>query len=185
MNCEEIRDLLALHVGGETHENERIAIEAHLPGCMACRCAFDEYRELRAQMSEMKDGTAPNGAIESIWPRVRAEILPGEKKTGRIVAMEWLVRAAAVVVIGIALGYSAMQVTKRAPGAAPGTVANDPSLMPGPNAREAGSGGGRWGNGAGMINQVPLGGGRRGPKAPGNPYLPRVEKILDGDESEF
>jgi anti-sigma factor RsiW len=186
MNCEEIRDLLAVYVGGETHENERIAIEAHLPSCEACKGVFHEYRELRSQMAELKEGTAPAGAIEAIWPGVREQISPRTNKSGRVLAFEWLIRAAAVVVIGVAFGYSTMQVARpaQASSATP-TVAN-PDLMPGSGAREAGGNGGRaWG--PSVMPQIPLNGNtpRTGPKAPGNPYLPRVEKILDGDETEF
>ncbi len=183
MNCEEIRDLLAVYVGGEAHENERIAVEAHLPSCAECRCIHDEYRELRAKLGELKEGAAPAGAIETIWPRVSEEISPRSRKAGRLVAFEWLVRAAAVVVMGVTIGYSAMQVMKPA-SAAPAPQDNTSIRYDaGRRATEAGSGGRPWGN-AGM-NQIPLTAPRKGPKTPGNPYLPRVERILDGDESSF
>jgi anti-sigma factor RsiW len=185
MNCEEIRDLLALHVGGEAHENERIALEAHLPSCAECRCALDEYRELRQAMADLKEGSAPRGAIESTWTRVQQEIAPA-KKGGRVMAMEWLIRAAAVVVIGVAIGYSSMQVAAQRTPAAAKSVAETPSTeyAPGARPREAGGGAGPWGGGAPPM-QINPNVRRNTTKLQGNYYLPRVERILDGDECEF
>jgi hypothetical protein len=185
MGCDEIRDLMALVVGGEAQENERIAVEAHVAQCRECRCDLDEYRDVRGLMTEMKEGTAPAGAIESVWTRVRDEIAPRSKP--RVFAFEWAVRVAAVLVIGLALGFAVSNATRPAPSRPTADVpAPATEFMPGGGAMNAGSGGGPGTFAPGVDMRFRSVGPRKGgTKVEGNFHLPRVEKILDGDEADF
>ncbi len=93
MGCDEMKDLLALYAGSDVTDNERIAVEAHLGTCPECARELSEHREIRGLLAGMKEGEAPAGSIESIWPRVAAEIAPVRAR--RAGPVEWFARAAA------------------------------------------------------------------------------------------
>ena len=103
MGCEEIRDLLALYAGGESYENERVAVEAHVAVCAACARELDHFREARANLALLREGTAPPGHIKSLWSGVRAALFP-QKAAARAGWLDASLRYAAVTMVGIAIG---------------------------------------------------------------------------------
>jgi len=103
MGCEEIRDLLALYAGGESYENERIAVEAHVAVCAACARELDHFREARANLALLREGAAPPGTFKSLWTGVRADLFP-QKVAARTGWLDASLRYAAVAMVGIAIG---------------------------------------------------------------------------------
>lgn len=103
MGCEEIRDLLALYAGGESYDNERIAVEAHVALCAACARELDHYREARANLAKLREGDAPPGTFKTLWTGVRADLLPRKAST-RTTWIDSGLRYAAVTMVGIAIG---------------------------------------------------------------------------------
>jgi anti-sigma factor RsiW len=100
MNCGDMRDLIPLHAGGELQENERVALEAHLPQCGDCAREASAYRESRALLSGLKEGDPPSGTYPKIWAEVRNAFFPA-----RIHRMSWALAHAALLLIGISLGF--------------------------------------------------------------------------------
>jgi len=186
MGCEDIRDLLALYAGGETHENERIAVEAHVGLCAACARELDQYREMRATLGSLREGDVPTGIWKGIWQGVRESLFP--RRASR--ALGWfdaVLRHAAVLMVGVAIGVGAYYVQRDFGGApsakAPlpatnteGTVlVSNPSGLAGGLATDASTF---------RLELIP-------PTRPfvpqarpeGNAYLPRVESVqVDGDK---
>ncbi|HLY09151.1 MAG TPA: zf-HC2 domain-containing protein [Planctomycetota bacterium] len=103
MGCEEVRDLLALYAGGESYENERALVEAHIAVCAACARDLDQYREARANLALLREGNAPPGTFKSIWPAVRADRFPLKPVSGTSFA-DTVLRYAAVAMVGLAIG---------------------------------------------------------------------------------
>jgi hypothetical protein len=103
MGCDEVRDLLALYAGGESYENERVAVEAHVAVCAACARELDQYREARANLALLREGAAPAGTFKSIWAAVRADRFPAlpAPATSR---GDQVLRYAAVAMVGLAIG---------------------------------------------------------------------------------
>lgn len=112
MGCEELKDLIPLYAGGEAQDNERLAVEAHLPQCPDCSRELEQYREMRGLLTELRDGTVPPGAEAKTWKVVRDEFFPHRRGTR---TLDWVLRSAAVLVIGLAIGFFAVVVGKRAP----------------------------------------------------------------------
>ena len=109
MNCDGIKDLLALGAGGEITDHERIAVEAHIAVCAECARELADYRGLVGNLALLREGEAPAGTAERIWEGVRPSV-PGRKP--RVFALGWIARAAAVLVIGLSVGFTAMSVTR-------------------------------------------------------------------------
>jgi anti-sigma factor RsiW len=176
MGCEEIRDLLALYAGGESHDHERIAVEAHVAVCAACARELDHYREARANLALLRDGVAPTGTFKPMWSSVRAELFP-QKSSKRLGWFDAALRYAAVAMVGVAIGVSIHMAQRRSPASAPvRTAAVAPVNVAAPIQPASSP---RF-----LINP------RFKPFAPaadseGNFYLPRVESIPAGREKDF
>ena len=133
MGCEEIRDLLALYAGGESYENERLAVEAHVAVCAACARELDQYREARANLALLREGQAPSGTFKSIWTAVRADRFPA-KPVPSIFWADNVLRYAAVAMVGLAIGVVAHFAQRRplSPEALKFTTAAAPVIIPAP-----------------------------------------------------
>ena len=176
MGCEEIRDLLALYAGGESYENERVAVEAHIAVCAACARELDLYREDRANLARFREGDAPAGTFKSMWSGVRGDLFP-QKVTSRLAWFDAGLRYAAVAMVGLAIGVlihvaqrrvgapAAVRTAAIAPinGAAPIQPASSPRFLINPRPRQP----------------MPTA------ESEGNFYLPRVESIPAGREKDF
>jgi hypothetical protein len=119
--CIEIRELMAL--SSDATPNERIAIEAHVPVCSECAVEHARLQAMLGNLALLREGTMPPGASERIWRGVQSAV-PGSRRP-RILG--WTARAAAVLVIGLAVGYSASSVAglKSAPASKVDDVAHD------------------------------------------------------------
>lgn len=176
MGCDEIRDLLALYAGGESYENERVAVEAHVAVCAACARDLDQYREARANLALLREGTAPVATFKSIWAAVRADRFPA-KPSPATPRMDAVLRYAAVTMVGLAIGVivhfaqrrpMGLEAFKSSPSSARETIPApvQPATMP--------------------LMKVPN---RRPTAQPleldGTYYLPRVESIPAGRDKDY
>lgn len=182
MGCEEIRDLLALYAGGESYDSERTAVEAHVAVCAACARELDQYREARANLMSLREGTAPAGTFKNLWSGVRADLFP-QKAAPRLAWFDEALRYAAVVMVGVAIGVLAHYAGRRDAAPAPtaaapaatsvgSTLAQPVGLAPVPNAPRL------------FFRPAPRTPAAR-VEADDEFYLPRVESIPAGREKDF
>ena len=172
MNCDAIRDLIA----GEATDHERIAIESHLAVCAECARELAEVRSLIANLAVLREGDAPSGTAERIWQGVQAAV-PTPRRS-RVLA--WSLRAAALLVLGVSVGYSTTSILRHPDSRR--VVENDsmvddsrPTLVP-KVAGEEGLAGGT------LLGAVPEG---HVLQAGTGYYLPKVDQVLDPDEIKF
>lgn len=189
MNCEDIRDLLPLFAGGETADNERLAVEAHLSMCLECGRELEEYREARRMLSDLREVPMPAGAEASMWRNVREDLFPRRRVERRL---DWTIRYAAILIIGLALGFGVVSLTSRkSPSqiqARVSPVESTPSVAGGERfpADFVGSN-----PDSSLRNWVFSDERNRRPFLPrasspdGNHHLPRVEALLASGEREF
>ena len=176
--CSEIRDLMTL--GPDAADNERIAIESHVSLCAECARELDESRAHLGHLALLREGDMPPGTAERIWERVRPD---GAARRTRFVT--WAVRVAAMLVIGVSVGYTSRSLAGRAeaPAETAGTSDRD-------EARST------------LIrtntpSSKAFGSFQQDPPAPVVPfgwvlpkswtwhYLPQVEELLESDEVRF
>ena len=176
MGCEEIRDLLAHYAGGESYENERVAVEAHISVCAACARELDQYREARANLALLREGTPPPGTFKSMWSGVRSDLFP-QKTLNRLAWFDAGLRYAAVAMVGVAIGVILHVSQRRASPPAPlrtAVIAPVNGIAPIQAASAP-----RF-----LINpRLKLSAPAAEPE--GSFYLPRVESIPAGREKDF
>lgn len=182
MTCESMRDLIPLAAGGEAPDNERIAVEAHVAVCSACAREMADYRGLISLVGSLREGDVPAGTFE----RIQRAVLPRPARTA-VAAGGWWMRAAAALLIGLTVGFSAKTLADR-------------GAQPEPAARAPESGDATWIPGgvmpAGTASpfmrnpnseiflrfDAPR---RAAPRHDGTYYLPRVESLVNPDETDF
>jgi hypothetical protein len=173
MGCEDVRDLLTLYAGGECHDNERIAVEAHVSLCSGCARELDQYREARAALAGLAEADAPEGAWKELWSGVRGELFP--RPMGRLLNLDVALRCAAALMVGLAIGVVVHALRREAPAASTSV----PAAEPRPAAMHAGR----------APEPAPFTVEPRPPasraRIEGNFYLPRVEAIPAGGEKDF
>ena len=103
MGCEDVRDLLAIYVGGDCRDEDGEAVEAHVALCGPCARELDLYREARAALATLSDVPAPAGLGKAIWAGVKNEMFPrGPKARGPWV--DEVLRYAALLMLGLGVG---------------------------------------------------------------------------------
>ncbi len=176
MDCEEIRELLALYAGGELDPGERVAAEAHLSCCADCGRELDLYREARARLADLREDEPPPGVWQALRRGTGAE-LPVRRSPGLAL------RLAAVLLLGVTIGLAAHAARRGAP-APPATPAAVATVDPGqggvvPAAPAAGA----------MPLRLPVETKPRSLAPEAAPdvrhYLPRVESFPPPGEREF
>ena len=180
MGCEEVRDLLALYAGGESYENDRVAVEAHVAVCAACARELDQYREARANLALLREGDAPAGTFKSLWTGVRSDLFP-RKTVDRSGWLDASLRYAAVTMVGIAIGVLIHVAERRvAPPAAGSVAASAPinGFSPVQPATHTPS------QPRLFLRPQPRTNGPR-VELDGNYYLPRVESLPAGAAKDF
>ncbi|HVE39973.1 MAG TPA: zf-HC2 domain-containing protein [Planctomycetota bacterium] len=181
MGCEEIRDLLALYAGGESYDNERVAVEAHVAVCAACARELDQYREARANLSMLREGQAPPGTFKNLWSGVRADLFPQKAAPPRLAWFDTALRYAAVGMVGIAIGVLLHVTTRRDAGPVTAPMASQPSVNIASPVQPA-----TFPNTSrGFIFRPRTSPALPRVEADGNFYLPRVESIPAGREKDF
>jgi hypothetical protein len=169
MGCNDARDLLALLAGGDLVEAERIAVEGHVAVCGACARELDRYREARAALSLLRtEPPPPPGGWKGFRAELERELFPRKRWTWG----DELLRHAALLLLGVALGVAVHHARRASEPADAGRGAALPALAP---VREIG---------AGFLPTAP----RPEPRPPllrGGFHLPRVEALPAGSEKEF
>ena len=107
MNCNALRDLLPLYAGGEVEENERIAVDGHLPYCPDCARELNDYREARGLLSALRE----EGNPPDLWKNIRPALFPTSRS--RVLAWSGPLRYAAALLIGLSVGFLSVTLTRR------------------------------------------------------------------------
>jgi anti-sigma factor RsiW len=181
MGCDEIRDLLALYAGGESYDQDRVAVEAHVAVCAACARELDQYREARANLAMLRDGQLPPGTFKNLWSGVRADLFPQKVPPAPLAWFDAALRYAAIGMVGIAIGVLVHVSTRRDAGSLTAPTAAQPPVNVASPVQPA------------AFPNTPRGFLFRPRETPGNPrvepdgnyYLPRVESIPAGREKDF
>lgn len=103
MNCNTVRGLLPLYVGEDLTEARQEEVRRHLEGCGACAEELDQFTRCRELLQELRDVELPRSESKKLWDSVRGRLLLRPRPGFRAVD---LIRAAAVLVIGLSLGFT-------------------------------------------------------------------------------
>lgn len=93
MDCERIRDAMAAYVYDEATDGERVAVEAHVATCAACRARLDDDRETLRRLDgwTMPTIDAPTLAPRRQAPnRWRAPLVGATAAAAAFAALAWI-----------------------------------------------------------------------------------------------
>lgn len=110
MRCEEVRDHLAEHLLGTLEEPVDAAVRKHLRGCASCRAEMSALAEGVSTLAAAAHDVAPPDelhdrvlrVLEQEWAETPAPVPIWRRSV-------WLGRAAAAVVLAIALGWGTFE----------------------------------------------------------------------------
>jgi anti-sigma factor RsiW len=105
MNClkdgNEQNELLLAYAEGSLPPEEKVACEAHLEACPACRAVYEEHREVLLALERWEAPPVSAGFDARLLEKVRAE--EGRVAWWRLPALGWRWGFAAVPVMALAL----------------------------------------------------------------------------------
>lgn len=180
MNCDDIRDLMPLFVGGEAEDNERIAVEAHVSVCSECAAELEEFRRARAALVDLRSEEPPLEVVEGVGRNLHPRPLLGA---------DWFVRAAAVLVVGIAIGFLGVTLVRKdadsGAGGVPAVRRSAALVSPGPGSRSRFAGSGQEWNDVFEERETRRFPVPRADRPEGQHYLPRAETVTITGERDF
>jgi hypothetical protein len=112
MTCQELRARADAYARGELDPADAAAFEAHLESCSACEAA------LSASDGPLPDVAGLSRSIEpaaDLWPAIRERVAARRGRSAWIAPPRWALAAAAVLLIALSSGVTAVLLTSREP----------------------------------------------------------------------
>ncbi len=126
MNCDHVRPLLSLYLDGELDPAQRDGVAAHLTTCPECARVLEDFRALGEGIRALPDVPSPVKMEVEFGSRLRKRSLFPNFGT-RLVASGASAAVLVVVLIGLAVGISAVLQRMQATGQAAKIVATYPA----------------------------------------------------------
>jgi anti-sigma-K factor RskA len=106
MNCGELQSRLDAYARGTLPPAEAAAFEAHLTNCSACAALLETREPALAPTGTLQRSVEPDA---DLWPGIQARLAPrGGRGSNRIAVPRWLLAAAAVLLIAVSSGVTAL-----------------------------------------------------------------------------
>jgi len=119
MTCQELRTRADGYARGELDAKESAAFEAHLATCSACESVLLATVGAPPGIAGLPRSIEP---AADLWPAIRARVTQPRGASRRIAAPRWALAAAAVVLVAVSSGLTAMLLTSGGP---PAVVTRD------------------------------------------------------------
>lgn len=106
MTCNGARELIPLFVGGDLTDGRMEEVREHLAQCADCSGELQKFEGCRELIQELNAPEPTRSQVNQMWSAIRSEI--GATPEPRIVRFSAaaIIKIAAVVVVGISIGYS-------------------------------------------------------------------------------
>lgn len=105
MTCNELRGRLDAYARGTLSPADAAALEAHLESCAACEALLAEAEPQPAGTQALPKSVEP---ASDLWPGIHARLAPRGRGRGRIAMPGWMLAAAAVLLIALSSGITAV-----------------------------------------------------------------------------
>lgn len=123
MTCQELRARAGAYAHGELDATDAAAFEAHLATCSACESALLTSAGAPQGIAGLSRSIEP---AADLWPAIRDRVASGRTGRTRVSAPRWTLAAAAVLLVALSSGVTAVFLTSGGPGPA---VARDVSAL--------------------------------------------------------
>lgn len=110
MSCAELRTRLEAYARGTLAPAEAAAFESHLASCAACSALLEQREPRPEQLALLPRSVDPSA---DLWPGIHARLTPRAAGRRRIAVPPWLLAAAAVLLIALSSGVTALLLRQR------------------------------------------------------------------------
>lgn len=110
MSCAELRTRLDAYARGTLALAEAAAFESHLASCAACSALLEQSELRPEQVALLPRSVDPS---VDLWPGIHARLAPRVARRNRIAVPGWLLAAAAVLLIAVSSGVTALLLRQR------------------------------------------------------------------------
>ena len=124
MNCNELRTQFDAYVGGTLDPARSRALEVHLEECPSCAAYLERHEPPVAEQATLSLSVAP---AQDLWPGIQTRLAPRRGLWRRVSLPNWALAAAAIVLIAVSSGVTALVLSGRPPATA---VARSETLTP-------------------------------------------------------
>lgn len=105
MTCNELRARIDDYVRGTLSAADAAALEEHLDTCASCETFLSEAESRPAEVHALPKSVEP---ASDLWPGIHARLAPRGRGRGRIAMPGWMLAAAAVLLIAVTSGITAL-----------------------------------------------------------------------------
>ena len=105
MTCAELRSRLDAYARGVLPPAEAVALEVHLNGCAACSAFLEQAETPPVHLAELPKSIEP---AADLWPLIHGRIASGSRGRRRVSVPGWLLAAAAVLLVAVSSGVTAL-----------------------------------------------------------------------------
>jgi hypothetical protein len=105
MTCNELRSRLDAYALGTLAAADAAALEEHLNTCASCEAFLAETESRPAATESLPKTVEP---ASDLWPGIHARLTPRGRGRGRIAMPGWMLAAAAVLLIAVSSGITAV-----------------------------------------------------------------------------
>jgi hypothetical protein len=113
MTCQELRARADAYAQGELDATEAAAFEAHLATCSACESALFASAGAPREIAVLSRSIEP---AADLWPAIRERVASRREGRLRVTAPRWALAAAALLLIALSSGVTAVLLTSGEPG---------------------------------------------------------------------
>jgi hypothetical protein len=108
MNCQELRARADAYARGELDSAAAAAFEAHLAACSDCETALLALAAAPPGIGGLSRSIEP---ATDLWPAIQERVAPRRGSSTRIAAPRWALAAAAVLLVALSSGVTAVFLT--------------------------------------------------------------------------
>ena len=111
MNCNELRAQLDAYARGTLDPARSRALEAHLEQCPSCAAYLERLEPPVSEQATLSLSVAP---VQDLWPGIQTRLAPRRGLWRRVSLPNWALAAAAIVLIAVSSGVTALVLGGRA-----------------------------------------------------------------------
>lgn len=112
MTCQELRTRADAYARGTLDATDAAAFETHLATCSACEAALLDLADAPPGVATLPRSIDP---VADLWPAIRERVAAGRGPRRRIAVPRWVLAAAAVFLVALSSGVTAMLLTSDEP----------------------------------------------------------------------
>jgi anti-sigma factor RsiW len=115
MTCVETKELIPLLAGKDLDGDEAAGVREHIAACPACRAEYDGFAACVKALAQASPADVPESVLKGFWDGVEQGIARKDEHAPAFRSFRHIAAAAAVLLLGIGVGFLAFKTFQRKP----------------------------------------------------------------------